>query len=65
MRIEAADGAWRTSEKDPRLMVARMPWDTAGPFYHLYAEGLFEEATLADPRTPARDTLAVRPRRSA
>lgn len=52
MRIEAPDGAWRKSETEPRLLVARMPWDTTGPFYHLYAEGLFEEATLADPRMP-------------
>lgn len=54
MRVEASDGAYKASEKDARLMVPRMPWDTAGPFYHLYAEGLFEPDTLDDPRVPVR-----------
>ena len=52
MRVEAPDGAWRRCDRDARLMVARMPWDGEGPFYHLYAEGLFEDETLADPRMP-------------
>jgi murein tripeptide amidase MpaA len=52
MRIEAPDGAWKTSSKDPRVMLPRMPWDTDGPFYHIYAEGLFDEDALRDPRRP-------------
>lgn len=52
MRVEANDGAWRRSEHDARLMVPRLPWDTEGPFYHLYAEGTFEEEVVDDPRRP-------------
>ena len=52
MRLEADDGPWRPSAKDARLLVARMPWDTEGPFYHLYAEGTFEADALEDPRLP-------------
>lgn len=54
MRVEAADGAWRVSKKDPRLLVARMPWDTEGPFFHLYAEGEFDADAFADPKRPVR-----------
>ncbi len=55
MRIEAEDGAWRVSDEDPRLLVPRMPWDDGeGPFYHLYAEGLFEEDSIRDPRRPMK-----------
>lgn len=54
MRVEAPDGAYKVSDQDDRLMVARMPWDTDGPFYHLYGEGLFEPDALADPRVPVR-----------
>lgn len=52
MRIEADDGPWRPSDKDARLLVPRMPWDTNGPFFHLYAEGLFEEEALNEARMP-------------
>jgi murein tripeptide amidase MpaA len=39
MRSLDANGEWKVSEKDPRLMTRRGPDDTAGPFYHLYTEG--------------------------
>lgn len=52
MRIESPDGAWRISSEDPRLMLPRLPWHSEGPFYHLYAEGTFEEDALEDPRRP-------------
>ncbi len=52
MRIESPQGAWKASEKDSRLLIPRRPWDAAGPFYHLYAEGVFEESSLQDPRRP-------------
>lgn len=54
MRVEAEDGAWRVSERDPRVMIPRRPWDTKGPFYHLYDEGIFDEAAWRDPRHPVR-----------
>ena len=56
MRIEAPDGAWRVSTKDERLLIARKPWDTVGPFYHLYREGTFDESALRDPRLPMMET---------
>ena len=54
MRMEAADGAWRVSAHDGRLMLPRRPWDgdDAGPFYHLWAEGHFDEEAAGDPRLP-------------
>ncbi len=52
MRIPAEDGAWKVSARDPRLLIARMPWDSEGPFYHLYAEGIFDAEALKDPRFP-------------
>ncbi len=61
MRVEAEDGAWRVSENDSRVMLPRRPWDTDGPFYHLYDEGTFDEAAWRDPRHPVRprDTHAL------
>lgn len=52
MRVESPDGAWRVSKKDARLLLPRMPWDTEGPFYHLYGEGRFEEDAAEDVRLP-------------
>ncbi len=54
MRVPAEDGAWRISEKDPRLMMPRMPWDKTGPFFHIYAEGVFDDAAFEDPKRPVR-----------
>lgn len=36
-------GAWKISKRDPRLMIARQPWDSDEPFYSLYTEGLIEK----------------------
>ncbi len=32
-------GEWKTSRKDPRVMVPRRPAEWGGPFYHIYREG--------------------------
>jgi murein tripeptide amidase MpaA len=45
MRVEDSNGEWKTSEKDPRLMIKREPHDFNGTFYRLYVEGM-----LRDPR---------------
>ncbi len=39
MRVKDPDGQWKVSDKDPRLMVRREPWDKEGPFYKVYSEG--------------------------
>jgi murein tripeptide amidase MpaA len=55
MRIENPDGAWRASDKDPRIMRRREPDDVGGTYYHLISEGLINdwdghEIKLAPPR---------------
>lgn len=40
MRIEDPDGAWKVSDKDPRLMRRREPDDFGGTYYHLLTEGI-------------------------
>ena len=39
MRIPDPDGEWKVSEKDPRLMVLRKPYEKKGTFYRMYPEG--------------------------
>lgn len=39
MRIEDPGGKWKTSDKDPRLLVQRRFNDTQGTFYRVYPEG--------------------------
>ncbi len=41
MRLQDSNGAWKVSDRDPRLMVARAPDDGPddGPFYRLLPEG--------------------------
>ena len=39
MRIESADGVWKESAKDPRIMVKRSPADFGGKYYNIYPEG--------------------------
>ncbi len=39
MRVIDPSGEWKTSEKDPRLMVMREPGDIGGVYYRLYPEG--------------------------
>lgn len=36
-------GAWRVSDRDPRIMVARRPGERQGPFYSLYTEGMIKD----------------------
>lgn len=43
MRVKNPDGAFKISEKDPRIMTRRRPDDTAGTFYDVYTEGLIAE----------------------
>lgn len=45
MRVEDANGEWRVSEKDPRLMVLRAPDEAEpdGTYYRLYREGTFKD----------------------
>ncbi len=39
MRVEDANGPWKVSENDPRLMILRNPDDEEGTFYRIYPEG--------------------------
>lgn len=43
MRIKTPYGAWKVSDKDPRLMTLRTPGDSEGDFYNVYAEGYIED----------------------
>ncbi len=42
MRIESADGVWKPSKEDPRVMVKRSPSDFGGKYYNVYPEGYIE-----------------------
>ncbi|HHY34224.1 MAG TPA: carboxypeptidase [Firmicutes bacterium] len=42
MRVKDPNGEWKVSQADPRLMVRRQPWDTEGPFYKIYPEGVLK-----------------------
>jgi len=55
MRVKDPDGEWKISDKDPRLMVRRGPWDKEGPFYKVYPEGFIKnwnggEIKMAPPK---------------
>ncbi len=39
MRVKSPYGAWKVSDKDPRLMVKRAPDDMDGEFYNVFTEG--------------------------
>ncbi len=41
MRVADPDGEWKISEKDPRFMELREPWELEGDFYRLLPEGEF------------------------
>src|SRR3712207_8983847 len=43
MRVEDANGEWRASEEDKRLMVPRAPDEFGGTYYRIYREGVFED----------------------
>ncbi|HHY11148.1 MAG TPA: carboxypeptidase [Firmicutes bacterium] len=51
MRIEDPDGEWKVSTQDPRLMIKREPWDTQGPFYKVFTEGIIENWDGKDVKT--------------
>lgn len=40
MRVPDSDGAWKISDKDPRLMRRREPDEEGGQYYRIYTEGL-------------------------
>ncbi|MER3462699.1 MAG: carboxypeptidase [Armatimonadota bacterium] len=40
MRVQDPKGAWKVSDKDPRLMRPREVGEEGGTYYHLYPEGL-------------------------
>jgi murein tripeptide amidase MpaA len=42
MRVPDANGPWKVSDRDPRLMVRRDPTETAGRYYRLLPEGVIE-----------------------
>lgn len=46
MRIPDPDGEWRESDKDPRLMVVRKPYEKQGKFYRMYPEGVIQGDTV-------------------
>jgi murein tripeptide amidase MpaA len=55
MRLADPDGAWKVSEKDPRLMRRRAPDEEGGTYYRLYTEGLIRnydgyQVKIAHPR---------------
>ncbi len=39
MRIKSPYGAWKVSDRDPRLMTKRRPDEVQGEFYDIYTEG--------------------------
>lgn len=41
MRIPDPNGAWKTCESEPRLLVRRRPGESGGNYYRVFAEGLF------------------------
>lgn len=43
MRVEDANGEWRISEKDERLLLPRAPDEFSGKYYRLYREGTFKD----------------------
>lgn len=45
MRIEDPDGEWKVSEKDPRILVLRKPYEMGGKYYRLYPEGMIRGET--------------------
>lgn len=43
MRVPDPHGAWKASEKDPRLVVPRGPDEAGGAYFHLLPEGLLTD----------------------
>ena len=52
MRVPDPNGAWKVSDRDPRLLVRRDPIETGGTYYRLLPEGRidrYDGATIATP----------------
>ena len=43
MRVPDANGPWKVSDRDPRLLVRREPAETGGQYFRLLPEGLLED----------------------
>ena len=43
MRVRDANGPWKVSEKEPRLLVRRDPTETGGTYYRVLPEGLLDD----------------------
>ena len=43
MRVRDANGPWKVSEKEPRLLVRRDPTETGGVYYRVLPEGLLDD----------------------
>lgn len=43
MRVKNPDGAFKISQKDPRIMTRRGPDDLEGTFYDVYSEGMVQD----------------------
>jgi len=58
MRIPDAAGAWKISERDPRLMRRRDPWEYGGQYYSVMTEGLIRQFQgFAVKKAPSREAL--------
>ncbi len=53
MRVPDANGPWKVSEEEPRILKRRDPGDTGGKYYRLMPEGVFHNF----------DGVTMRPRR--
>jgi len=54
MRIRDANGPWKVSDRDPRLLVRRDPTEVGGVYYRLLPEGLIDEWDGVTVRMQAR-----------
>lgn len=54
MRIRDANGPWKVSDRDPRLLVRRDPAEVGGVYYRLLPEGLIDEWDGVTVRMQAR-----------
>lgn len=58
MRVPDPDGAWKVSEREPRLMVPREPTEVGGNYFRLLPEGTIENYDgLLIPLQPKKERL--------
>lgn len=43
MAIPDPRGEWKRSDREPRLLIQRAPWETEGPFYRMLPEGIIRD----------------------